>query len=300
MTNEEGHYRFHINVWEGSVISGLAVTQNSPLGMSVLVGTGDLKIDYSTYGYTGWNDAASAVTIATADGSNPRIDRIVAYVDRGMTPSSASSNNPGMLKFMAVAGTPAGSPSAINDAGVTSAVGASNPWTELARVTVGSGVTTITNSNISDTRSMLYMTLLGDNVVTAAKINVSSVLPLIYPVGSIYTNAAVSTNPATLLGFGTWTAFAAGRVLVGLDSGQTEFDTLEETGGSKTANLQHTHTVSGTTSNAVGGNAAFGAGGLGPDGNHTHTYSATTGNGGSTTQSILQPYITVYMWKRTA
>ena len=58
-----------------------------------------------------------------------------------------------------------------------------------------------------------------------------------YPVGSIYINASVATNPATLLGFGTWAAFGAGRVMVGLDAGQTEFDTAEETGGAKTHTL---------------------------------------------------------------
>lgn len=59
-----------------------------------------------------------------------------------------------------------------------------------------------------------------------------------FPVGSIYL-AVVSTNPATLLGYGTWSSIGAGRVLVGLDSGDTDFDTVEETGGAKTAS--HTH-----------------------------------------------------------
>ena len=78
-TDEQGHYRFHVNAWDGNILNdGLKVKQNSPLGMSVLIEPGDVKIDYSTYGYTGWNDADEAVTIATADGSNPRIDRIVA------------------------------------------------------------------------------------------------------------------------------------------------------------------------------------------------------------------------------
>ena len=50
---------------------------------------------------------------------------------------------------------------------------------------------------------------------------VTTALQALYPVGSIYTNASVSTNPGTLLGFGTWTAFGAGRVMVGFDSGNT-------------------------------------------------------------------------------
>lgn len=54
-----------------------------------------------------------------------------------------------------------------------------------------------------------------------------------FPVGSVFI-AVVSTDPATLLGYGTWSAFGAGRVLIGLDSGDTDFDTAEETGGAKT------------------------------------------------------------------
>src|SRR5512136_741002 len=54
----------------------------------------------------------------------------------------------------------------------------------------------------------------------------------VYPVGAIYLSV-VSTSPATLFG-GTWSAIGAGRILVGLDSGDADFDTVEETGGAKT------------------------------------------------------------------
>lgn len=146
----------------------------------------------------------------------------------------------------------------------------------------------------------------------------------LYPVGSIYTNASNSTNPATLLGFGTWTAFAAGRVMVGFNASNTLFDTAEETGGSADAIVvSHTHT--GTTDSGgshyheVNGqdNSAAPNGGAGELGNtenwgyggavrststasaHTHTF--TTGSTGSSgTNANYQPYITVYMWKRTA
>ena len=72
-----------------------------------------------------------------------------------------------------------------------------------------------------------------------------------YPVGSIYMNCSNATNPGTLLGFGTWQSFGAGRVLIGLDSGDSDFDSAEETGGSKTHTLSvaelpaHTHQISG-------------------------------------------------------
>ena len=76
-----------------------------------------------------------------------------------------------------------------------------------------------------------------------------------FPVGSIFT-AVVSTSPATLLGYGTWTAFGAGKVLIGLDSGDADFDTAEETGGAKTK------AISAHSGTAVADHAS-----------HTHTYT---------------------------
>lgn len=76
----------------------------------------------------------------------------------------------------------------------------------------------------------------------------ATLLASVYPVGSIYMNASVTTNPGTLLGFGTWVAFGAGRVAVGLNPSDVLFDTLEETGGSySTPVVAHTHSFSATT-----------------------------------------------------
>src|SRR3990167_5515456 len=57
-----------------------------------------------------------------------------------------------------------------------------------------------------------------------------------WTIGSVFLSV-VATSPATLLGFGTWAAFGAGKMLVGRDGADADFDTAEETGGAKT----HTH-----------------------------------------------------------
>jgi hypothetical protein len=80
----------------------------------------------------------------------------------------------------------------------------------------------------------------GDLFVVARGVDnltltLTDILKAMYPVGSVYTNASDGTDPATLLGFGTWAALGAGRVIVGIDSGDTEFDVAGETGGAKTS-----------------------------------------------------------------
>jgi len=125
-----------------------------------------------------------------------------------------------------------------------------------------------------------------------------------YPVGSIFTTVTAYADSAAVvavIGGTTWTAFGAGKVLVGLDSGDTDFDVIEETGGSKTHTLTtdeipaHTHSYDRQnpttdslsihdTTRTTGGNS-----------------SATSGSaGGGSAHTIVQPYIVVYMWKRTA
>ena len=126
-----------------------------------------------------------------------------------------------------------------------------------------------------------------------------------WPIGSIYTSV-VSTNPSTLLGFGTWSAFGAGRVLVGLDAGQTEFDTVEETGGEKTHLL--TGSESGTSAHShnlkVSGSATPGTAGVfrndALDGAAAGYIANSTAANAASAHNNLQPYLVVYFWKRVS
>jgi len=186
---------------------------------------------------------------------------------------------------------------------------------DLASPTL-TGTPTLPTGTIATTQSS------GNNTTAVATTAfVQTAIATLYPVGSIYINATSSTNPATLLGFGTWTAFGAGRVMVGFDSGNSLFDTAEETGGSADAiNVSHTHTATSTstvtdpghnhTAARYSGGSSTGVGSVDSD-NATVTSTNTTGitvatttsistEGSSGTNANYQPYITVYMWKRVS
>ena len=154
--------------------------------------------------------------------------------------------------------------------------------------------------------------------VTKAKL-ATDALELAYPVGSIYMNASDSTNPSTLLGFGTWVAFGAGRVLIGKGSGSDDQPTPEtvsftagDEGGEYNHTLSidempaHTHGIQ-VTKRVTGDDAANQS----PPKVLTSNRNVTTATvdiadmtakstGGGQSHNNLQPYIVVYMWKRTA
>jgi len=154
-----------------------------------------------------------------------------------------------------------------------------------------------------DTTTKVATTSFVAAAITTASSNAATVNGFAYPVGSVYTSI-VATNPATLLGVGTWSAFGAGRVLVGIDSSDASFNVVEETGGAKTDAHAlsiseipaHTH-ASGWTLGGGNGSANVYAttnGGAGAPA------SGSTGGGATHTHDIVQPYVVVYFWKRTA
>ena len=147
---------------------------------------------------------------------------------------------------------------------------------------------------------------------------VIAALATIYPIGTIYSSTS-STNPGTSLGFGTWVAYAAGRVLVG-QSGVSPFVAGTTAGSADAIIPSHTHTATvtdpGHTHTLPNSNEAQGGGDNGGRGttdsgsNRTPTMTpnkATTGitvavstTGLSVSNANLQPYVAVYMWNRTA
>lgn len=125
----------------------------------------------------------------------------------------------------------------------------------------------------------------GTGVTTLAALG-----SLFMPVGTIYMNDEVSTNPGTLLGFGTWTAIAD-RMILGVGS---TFATAKATGGATTYDLSHDHGGFTGGVNFSGGDGSDTAGAL--DTKHRHSIAS----GGSATQSVMNPYYCAYVWRRAS
>lgn len=125
--------------------TSLAVTQNSPTGLSVVVASGWAAIVGTTQAnmgtYVGYNDATVILSIATADPTNPRVDLVCMTVQDAYYTGSLDN-----VILQVVAGTPAGSP-------VAPALPANS--ISLATVAVGAGATAITNANITSTRVLV-------------------------------------------------------------------------------------------------------------------------------------------------
>jgi hypothetical protein len=144
-----------------------------------------------------------------------------------------------------------------------------------------------------------------------------------FPIGAIYTEVT-GVNPNTTFGYGTWSQVGQGKVLVGKDPSDPDFDTAGETGGAKTVQssaqafvgtpstvvVNHGHKqnlpsgqtgsqTSGTRDTSTTGSTADALSTANPTGG-----SASYTPGGSNTPgvatSVVQPYLVVYFWQRTA
>ena len=190
---------------------------------------------------------------------------------------------------------------------------------------VGWQVAKITTANLEDGR--VAQATNADNVLVSTdtyKPLVDALLELIYPVGSIYMTVDKDKDPAAFLG-GTWERWGQGRVPVGVDENDTIFEEAGKTGGEKQHTLTqsetptHTHDISvkpdrsgyggsiyitteqgsyvkylptaNSTNNRIGLEAGLGS---------PNSVVLMSNIGGDKPHNNLQPYITCYMWKRTA
>lgn len=146
-----------------------------------------------------------------------------------------------------------------------------------------------------------------------------------YAVGDLYLTTN-TTNPNLLFG-GVWQLFGPGRCLVCVDTSQTEFNTVKKTGGDKTVTLNinqipaHSHSAwlnnggghqhsmwfgAASSSSGSGGQCGVATSRWGQDnagmstGDHDHGGISVANNGGSQAHNNLQPFITCYVWLRTA
>lgn len=138
----------------------------------------------------------------------------------------------------------------------------------------------------------------------------ATLFDMVYPVGSIYMSASLSTAEAVNAALpGTWQAWGSGRVPVGVDTSQTEFNSVEKTGGEKTHTLttsempKHSHTIPDAITADQGYHDTWGCdwayGSKAVTSYNKVGVTPYTGQaGGDGAHNNLQPYITCYMYKR--
>ena len=171
--------------------------------------------------------------------------------------------------------------------------------------------------------------VLNLDILTSQDRILTAVLGGIYPVNGLLTTTKVG-DPGDAdyffsgITFGTWAAYAAGRVLVGIDSTDSSFNTIGETGGEKNVtlsnnNMHHNHQWNASHGggsqriqlNNVGsgsGRGSFNSAGSDDNyenaatmsGNYYTNINRTSVSGARTAVNNLQPYIVTYIWKRTA
>ena len=172
---------------------------------------------------------------------------------------------------------------------------------------------------VPTSRTINGKALTGNITITAADIGTGAIFLASHPVGSLF-ETTVSTNPGALYG-GTWAAWGGGRVPVGVNTADNDFNTVEKTGGKKTERHEFKVGYKGYYGTAVGSDdnmiqaykystssygtyayegstqASVNAGIQASTNTRDVAQASSTGDTSET--SIVQPYITCYIWKRT-
>ena len=157
--HSDAAYTAFENAAYGSCVANatsLAVSAGS--GMSVRIAAGDGIISTPSSGKRIQSDAIETVTISAANATYPRIDSVVVYIDNAVQPTTAVIDNVnGILKFAAVAGTPAANPTAPTESMIQAAIGAGNRYMVLADVKVPNGATSMNTATLTDRRKVATM-----------------------------------------------------------------------------------------------------------------------------------------------
>ena len=158
----------------GSIVaspSDLKVSAGS--GMNVTVSTGAGIIGNGTLsGVRFAIDSPVTVAVNAASTANPRMDSVVAYIDKSVSASTSVVDNTdlGIVKFKSVAGTPASAPTAPSTSTIQSSIGAGNPYMILANVTVPKSSTAASSFTIADMRVTPTSAIITDNSITTPKL----------------------------------------------------------------------------------------------------------------------------------
>lgn len=172
---------------------------------------------------------------------------------------------------------------------------------------------------VPTSRTINGKALTGNITLTVEDIGTSAIFLASHPVGSLF-ETTVSTNPGTLYG-GTWAAWGGGRVPVGVNTADSDFNTVEKTGGKKTERHEFKIGYKGYYGTAVGsddnmiqaykystssygtyayeGSTQAGVNAGIQASTNTRDVAQASSTGDTSATSIVQPYITCYIWKRT-
>jgi len=198
---------------------------------------------------------------------------------------------------------------ALSDSDPDKVISGSDFNTEFTAVKTAVNSKADLNGSASETFSAVTAASGTSTTQVATTAFVASATTAVYPVGAIFTTVTAYANSAAVvaaIGGTTWVAFGAGKMPIGVDSSDTDFDTAEDTGGAKTHTLStaempsHNHSNGSYTKLGIsnGSNTTQGVDSSSGELNLINTADIQA-TGGGTAHNNMPPYIAVYMWKRT-